>query len=157
MQTLLAVPSASVEQHNPDWMSSSRVSLQDMLCCGSKLLGISRMDPEALLLQTRGGVFVAKPDGGVDPQSEGTWCTLLSVLGSVSCTVRFGSIAKALAKCKLEYYRISECPARVLPVACASFSCAAVHNPTPMDSRAQALLSVSFKHHVPCITLAKAP
>ena len=28
---------------------------------------------------------------------------------SVACTMRFGSIAKVLAKCKLKYYRISEC------------------------------------------------
>ena len=34
---------------------------------------------------------------------------------AVSRTMRFGSTAKVLANCKLEYYRISECPGTVTP------------------------------------------
>ena len=32
---------------------------------------------------------------------------------SAPCTMRFGSTAKVLAECKLKYYRISECLARL--------------------------------------------
>ena len=34
-----------------------------------------------------------------------------SMASGTPCTLRFGSTAKVLLKCKLKYYRISECPA----------------------------------------------
>ena len=34
---------------------------------------------------------------------------LLIIPGKTCCTMRFGSTAKVLLKCKLKYYRISEC------------------------------------------------
>ena len=39
--------------------------------------------------------------------------------GRAQCTMRFGSIAKVLLKCKLKYYRISECSVRK-PLLCIS-------------------------------------
>ena len=37
------------------------------------------------------------------------WSILQHQAGSHACTMRFGSTAKVLLKCKLKYYRISEC------------------------------------------------